>query len=312
MAGSAIIVTPKWLGRPILDEADAEGLGWDAAVHEFSHGLPRAEAEERAHRDYATARMREAAAHHRRGIEVARAAGDHEAAHKHSVMYGLAADALGFPAADAAPPEVQALIDAEPDKNYKFKTHKGDYFSLAAKGKVPKEEGPKPEPVEKSEKPTGIQKLVRWAEQRNLEKAAGRRPDIKAALADPAKRRELMVRVIMATQAREGVETSREQAEAAYDKVQGEKAAKPAKKAETDPGAKLKRKAAKKLMASELDPREPVAVGKAARQGARRNGVFPCWCEVYAHPHRIGGGKCGCTRQSCRHARPTKSSSDHS
>ena len=42
-------------------------------------------------------------------------------------------------------------------------------------------------------------------------------------LANPEQRRELMVRVIMATQLREGVETSREQAEAAYDKVQKEK-----------------------------------------------------------------------------------------
>ncbi len=42
-------------------------------------------------------------------------------------------------------------------------------------------------------------------------------------LADPVKRKELMIRVIMATQAREGVETTREQAEVAYDKVQSKK-----------------------------------------------------------------------------------------
>lgn len=39
-------------------------------------------------------------------------------------------------------------------------------------------------------------------------------------LTDPAKRKELMVRVIIATQAREGIETIREQAEAAYEKTQ--------------------------------------------------------------------------------------------
>jgi hypothetical protein len=50
-----------------------------------------------------------------------------------------------------------------------------------------------------------------------------KRVDIKAILGDPAKRRELMVRTIIATQAREGITTSRAQAEAAYDKVQGEK-----------------------------------------------------------------------------------------
>lgn len=41
-------------------------------------------------------------------------------------------------------------------------------------------------------------------------------------LDDPEKRKEMMIRVIMATQAREGVETTREQAEAAYEKVQAE------------------------------------------------------------------------------------------
>ena len=48
------------------------------------------------------------------------------------------------------------------------------------------------------------------------------RVDIKAVLADPAQRRELFVRVIIATQAREGITTTREQAETAYDTVQKE------------------------------------------------------------------------------------------
>ena len=46
------------------------------------------------------------------------------------------------------------------------------------------------------------------------------RADIKAILRDPVKRRELVVRTIIATQAREGITTSKAQAEAAYDKVQ--------------------------------------------------------------------------------------------
>lgn len=45
------------------------------------------------------------------------------------------------------------------------------------------------------------------------------RVDIKAILQDSRLRRELMVKTIIATQAREGITTSREQAEAAYDKV---------------------------------------------------------------------------------------------
>jgi hypothetical protein len=49
------------------------------------------------------------------------------------------------------------------------------------------------------------------------------RVNIKAILADPAQRRELMITTIIATQAREGITTTRAQAEAAYDKVQKEK-----------------------------------------------------------------------------------------
>jgi hypothetical protein len=52
---------------------------------------------------------------------------------------------------------------------------------------------------------------------------SSRRVDVKGILADPIKRRELMVKTIIATQAREGVVTTVEQAEAAYDKIQVEK-----------------------------------------------------------------------------------------
>ena len=45
-----------------------------------------------------------------------------------------------------------------------------------------------------------------------------RRVNIKAILANPVQRRELCVRCIIATQAREGITTTREQAEQAYDK----------------------------------------------------------------------------------------------
>lgn len=45
------------------------------------------------------------------------------------------------------------------------------------------------------------------------------RVNIRAILADPIKRRRLMVDVIIATQAREGIITTKAQAEAAYDTV---------------------------------------------------------------------------------------------
>ena len=49
------------------------------------------------------------------------------------------------------------------------------------------------------------------------------RVDIRAILQDPAQRRRLFIGCLIATQAREGIETSQEQAEAAYDAVQRER-----------------------------------------------------------------------------------------
>ena len=46
------------------------------------------------------------------------------------------------------------------------------------------------------------------------------RVDVRALLADPVLRRRLLVSVIIATQAREGVTTTLAQAQAAYDHVQ--------------------------------------------------------------------------------------------
>ena len=45
------------------------------------------------------------------------------------------------------------------------------------------------------------------------------RVNIKAILANPKLRKEMMVRVIIATQAREGIVTTHKQASDAYDKV---------------------------------------------------------------------------------------------
>ena len=49
-----------------------------------------------------------------------------------------------------------------------------------------------------------------------------RRVDIKAVLEDPEQRRELMIRTIVATQAREGIAVTYKQAEEAYEKIQRE------------------------------------------------------------------------------------------
>ena len=57
----------------------------------------------------------------------------------------------------------------------------------------------------------------------NMVPGKRRRVDIRSILADPDLRRELMVPTIQATQAREGIDTTLEQAECAYDKVIGKK-----------------------------------------------------------------------------------------
>jgi len=59
---------------------------------------------------------------------------------------------------------------------------------------------------------------VRVIEKCYTEKPA-RRVDLRAILADPEQRKDLMVRAIIATQAVAGIETTPEQAEAAYRKV---------------------------------------------------------------------------------------------
>lgn len=50
-----------------------------------------------------------------------------------------------------------------------------------------------------------------------------RRRDLRAILADPELRRELFIEALIATQAREGITTTREQAIEAYGKIQREK-----------------------------------------------------------------------------------------
>jgi hypothetical protein len=58
--------------------------------------------------------------------------------------------------------------------------------------------------------------------ERRAVRAEGKRVNIRAILSNPKLRRELMVRVIIATQAREGIKTTKLQAKNAYDKVREE------------------------------------------------------------------------------------------
>ena len=57
---------------------------------------------------------------------------------------------------------------------------------------------------------------------RRVKRVQIRRQNIKAILSDRESRKELMVRTIITMQAREGIITTRKQAECAYDKVVGD------------------------------------------------------------------------------------------
>ena len=124
------LVAPQWMGRPVVDPDHAGDLDRRAAVHEFSERMPRPQAEDEAYRRYVTERRREAAGHHLRGMTVARAAGDADAARRHSVMYVLHAKALGLDPHGPVPPEIERAAAQGEHRGYRFRAHPGDYFAL--------------------------------------------------------------------------------------------------------------------------------------------------------------------------------------
>lgn len=135
----------EWLGRPILDPEHSADLETRAAIHEFHNKLPRSEAESKAHEDYMKDQRERAAAHHLAGMRAANAVGDKESARKHWLMYDTHARALGHDSIGAVPHEVEAKMEAEPSKLYRFKAHKADIFSA-------NDHKDKEEPVAKAEK----------------------------------------------------------------------------------------------------------------------------------------------------------------
>jgi hypothetical protein len=132
-------IFPKWRDRyPILDLEHTHALETQAAINEFHHKIKRHEAEALAHEQYKKDQLHEAAAFHLTGMKAAHAAGAMEEARKHGVLYSLAMKALGHEPGAEPPAEVttKAKNMAETKPVYKFKSHKGDAFSLPD---VPKE-----------------------------------------------------------------------------------------------------------------------------------------------------------------------------
>lgn len=122
---------PSWLGRPVLDPSHHGDLEQRAAINEFQHKMPRAQAEAKAHEEYVKDHRQRAAAHHLQGMRAAGALGNKDDAHKHWLLYDMHMKALGLESVGPVPPEVQKHTEAQGQKPlYRFKAHKGDVYAL--------------------------------------------------------------------------------------------------------------------------------------------------------------------------------------
>jgi hypothetical protein len=122
---------PSWLGRfPMLDTTHADDLEMRAAINEHHYGMPRAQAEEKAHSDYRRDKIVEAAAHHLNGMTAAHSIGHMDEAQKHAVMYALALHQLGHKDLVSPPDDVSKRAKNTPSTDIAhFKAHPGDAFS---------------------------------------------------------------------------------------------------------------------------------------------------------------------------------------
>lgn len=124
------VVPPQWLGRPIVHQDHVTDLETRAAMNEFHHKMPRAEAEQHAHDAYVQEQQERAAAHHLAGMKAAMSTGNYEDARKHWALYDLHLNALGKNAIGAVPPEIEKRMMESDKPVYKFKSHKGDLYAL--------------------------------------------------------------------------------------------------------------------------------------------------------------------------------------
>lgn len=137
--GNIVSSTPKpppvlsnnWMNQahyPLVKPEHAEDLEREAAINEFGLKMTRPQAEHKAYADYQKGNRIQAAKHHLAGAEMARTAGNMEAAAKHGAMYDLHVKALGHDPAGPVPEPI-AQIPGNP-KAYKFRAHPGDLFAV--------------------------------------------------------------------------------------------------------------------------------------------------------------------------------------
>lgn len=269
---------PNWLGRPIVHADHAQQLETDAAINEYGLKMPRAQAEDQAHKEYVGKQREEAASHHLSGMKVANATGDIEAARKHHMMYSLHAKALGFEPVGAVP----ASITDKHVYKLKFKPHKGDMFAAGedaapAKAQEPDAimggyKGPKLAASTKTAPAQSMKNATPLHSGKTLnEHLMGKAESFKAHRGD-------VFAIIYRQVEKAPKELTKNQREALYllhvagarllAKAQGG-----SDSAAEAPDTKDEASSVKKLASTPKKPR-------------------PCICLAYSHPHRVGGGSC--------------------
>lgn len=117
----------KWLDKhKIGDEGDIAGLDTSAAINEFRHGMPREDAELKAHSDYLDNKAVDSAAHHYLGMRAALAAKNEQAAQQHAEAYSKACGRLKVSPHSHPPQSVMDRVEHLKQKVYSFKAHPAD------------------------------------------------------------------------------------------------------------------------------------------------------------------------------------------
>lgn len=300
-AASVKGMLPSWLGRPIVHPDHANDLETEAAINEYGLKMPRAQAEDQAHKDYVGKQREAAASHHLSGMKVANATGDTEAARKHHMMYSLHAKALGFEPVGEAP----ASIADKHVYKLKFKPHQGDMFSASEPAK------PEPDAIMGGYKGPSkeVSKKTPLTSAKSLnDHLMGKSESFKAHAAD-------VYAVIDRKEVPEKPQLTKSQSDKLFKilsdskvllaKAEVRKCAKcgkPAVKAAIRPGADeyvctdghkslMQRKEEAKK--GEMSPTKSKTCGcEAPVKEDLKKKPRPCICLAYPHPHRTGGGKC--------------------
>jgi len=120
---------PKWRNvYETLKPEDHDQLEANSAINEFRGGLPKEEAESKAHQDYLKNHAMDSAAFHYIGMRCATAAQHEPAAKKHGAAYSLAMKHLGLNPLDAPPKEILDRVKDVEKSPYKFSAHAADSF----------------------------------------------------------------------------------------------------------------------------------------------------------------------------------------